>query len=57
MDSDFVDRADFPNLITGTSMDYRKGGHAFDYSRNLIYARCLATVDDSPVMHVMTRTT
>lgn len=53
MDSNGVDRADFPNLIPGAPMDYRKGGHAFDYSRNLIYADILARVDDAPVMHVM----
>ena len=48
-----ADLAEFPNLIPGSSMDYRKGGHAFDYSRNLIYADILATVNDAPVMHVM----
>ncbi|MDR3718355.1 MAG: hypothetical protein P4K98_06100 [Bryobacteraceae bacterium] len=53
MDSNFVDRGDFPNLIANSTMDYRKGGHAFDYSRNLIYADILAAVDDAPVMHVM----
>ena len=53
MDSDGVDRADFPNLITGSPMDLRKGGHAFDYSRNLIYADIMASLTDAPVMHIM----
>jgi uncharacterized protein (TIGR03437 family) len=53
MDSNYVDRADFPNLITTSQTDLRKGGHAFDYSRNLIYADIMATVTDAPVMHVM----
>ena len=53
MDSDSVSRAEFPNLIPGSPIDYRKGGHAFDYSRNLIYADILSSVEDPPVMHVM----
>lgn len=53
MDSDGVDRGDFPNLITSSQMDLRKGGHAFDYSRNLIYADIMASLTDAPVMHVM----
>jgi len=53
LDSDGADRADFPNLITGSTTDYRNGGHAFDYSRNLIYADILAATTDTPVMHVM----
>jgi uncharacterized protein (TIGR03437 family) len=52
MDSDSVSRAEFPNLMT-TQMDLRKGGHAFDYSRNLIYADIMASLTDAPVMHVM----
>lgn len=57
-DSDGVDRADFPNLITDTPMDFRKGGHAFDYSRGLIYADLPVYTDgtkvlESPVMHVV----
>lgn len=52
-DSSGADLADFPNLIATAPMDYRKGGHAFDYSRNVIYADILAKVDDAPVMHVM----
>lgn len=51
MDSDRVDRADYLNLIVNLPMDFRKGGHAFDYSRNLIYADIPAKVDDAPVMH------
>jgi uncharacterized protein (TIGR03437 family) len=52
MDSDSVSRAEFPNLMT-SAMDLRKGGHAFDYSRNLIYADIMASLTDAPVMHVM----
>lgn len=51
-DSDLVDRADFPNLAP-VPMDFRKGGHTFDYSRNLIYADIPAKLYDPPVMHVM----
>jgi uncharacterized protein (TIGR03437 family) len=52
LDSDLASRAEFPSLITA-QMDLRKGSHAFDYSRNLIYADIMASVDDAPVMHVM----
>ena len=52
-DSSGTDLADFPNLITATPMDYRKGGHAFDFARNVIYADILSAVDDPPVMHVL----
>ena len=52
MDSDFVSRAEFPNLAP-SPMDLRKGSHAFDYSRNLIYADVPSTGHDTPVMHVM----
>ncbi len=52
-DSFGADLADFPNLITTTPTDYRKGGHAFDYLRNLIYADILAATTDPPVMHIV----
>ena len=48
-----MSRAEFPNLITDIPIDFRNGGHAFDYSRNLIYADILAKLGDTPVMHVV----
>jgi uncharacterized protein (TIGR03437 family) len=51
-DSNLVSRAEFPNLMT-SGMDLRKGSHAFDYSRNLIYADVPAALYEAPVMHVM----
>ncbi len=33
--------------------DFRRGGHAFDYARNVIYADVPASLTEAPVMHVM----
>jgi len=37
--------------------DYRLGGYAYDYSRNVIYGDMPTTATETPVMHISTPTT